>query len=122
MVTKRRTRVHRYLVLSLVLCGHLGVAQECPAPQPVTPVVVHITSAELPEASLKARLITLLRDSLMDQGRGKVDLVRETQIRKLMKELERSSPYDAHGTHRNDGLDDSRTARGDSTARSNGHP
>src|SRR5580698_7211345 len=87
MVTKRRTRVHRYLVLSLVLCGHLGVAQECPAPQPSKPVVIHVTAAEAPAANLKARLIHELTRSLIDQGRGIVDIPREREIQKLMKQL-----------------------------------
>ena len=75
------------VVLSLVFCGHLGFAQECPAPQPSKPVVIHVTAAEAPAANLKSRLIRELTRSLIDQGRGIVDIPREREIQKLMKQL-----------------------------------
>jgi hypothetical protein len=75
--------VRRYLALALVLLGHSGVAQECPAPQPATPAVIHVTREEYPIASLKSRLVRLLTDSLIDEGRDLVDVTREGQIQKL---------------------------------------
>jgi hypothetical protein len=91
--------VHRYLVRSLSLCGHFCFAQECPAPQPATPAVIHVTKEEYVEASLKVRLIHLLTQSLIDQGRGMVDIPREREIQKLMKQLKEES-YDSARTLR----------------------
>ena len=112
--------MRRYLALALVLLGHSGVAQECPVPQPVTPPVIHMTREEYPIASLKSRLIRLLVDSLTDEGRGLVDVARERQIQKLMKQLKEESLYDPHGSHANDDTDDARRARADSPARTDG--
>jgi hypothetical protein len=87
--------VHRYFTLALVLLGHSGVTQECPAPQPATPAIihVHVTREEYPIASLKSRLICLLTDSLIEEGRGLVDVARERQIQKLMKQLKEEPLY-----------------------------
>jgi hypothetical protein len=112
--------VRRYFALALVLLGHSGVAQECPAPQPATPPVIHVTREEYPIASLKSRLIRLLAESLIDEGRGLVDVARERQIQKLMKQLKEESLYDPHGPHANDDTDDTRRARADSSARTDG--
>jgi hypothetical protein len=114
--------VHRYLTLTLVLLGHSGVAQECPAPQPATPAVihVHVTHEEYPIASLKSRLIGLLTESLIDEGRGLVDVARERQIQKLMKQVKEESLYAPHGPHGNDGTEDARRARADFSARTDG--
>jgi hypothetical protein len=79
--------VHRYLAIALALLGLSGVAQECPAPHPATAPVIHVTREEYPIASLKSRLIRLLADSLIDEGRGLVNVARERQIQKLMKQL-----------------------------------
>jgi hypothetical protein len=112
--------VRRYLALALVLLGHSGVAQECPAPQRATPAVIHVTPEEYPIASLKSRLVRLLTDSLIDEGRGLVDVTREGQIQKLMKQLKEEALHDPHGPHGNDGTDDARRARADSSARTDG--
>jgi hypothetical protein len=114
--------VHRYLTLTLVLLGHSGVAQECPAPQPATPAVihVHVTHEEYPIASLKSRLIGLLTESLIDEGRGLVDVARERQIQKLMKQVKEESLYAPHGPHGNDGTEDARRARANFSARTDG--
>lgn len=112
--------MYRYLTLVLVLLGHAGVAQECPAPHPATPVVIHMTHEEYPIASLKSRLIQLLTDSLIDEGRGLVDVARERQIQKLMKQIKEESAYDPHGPHGNEGTDDARRARADSSVRTDG--
>jgi hypothetical protein len=111
--------MHRHLALTLVLLGHAGVAQECPAPQPSTPPVIHVTREEYPIASLKSRLIRLLTDSLVDQGRGLVDVARERQIQKEMKQLKEKSFYASHGPRGND-TDDARRTRADSSARTGG--
>lgn len=42
----------------------------------------------MPKARAKAKLITLLRESIEDDAQGKVDLKKEKEIRKLFKELE----------------------------------
>jgi len=107
--------VRRYLALALVLLGHFGVAQECPVPQPATPPVIHVTREEYPIASLKSRLIRLLADSLIDEGRGLVDVTREHQIQYLMKQLKEESIYAPHDPHRNEGTDEARRDRADST-------
>jgi hypothetical protein len=112
--------VRRYLALALVLLGQSGVAQECPAPQPATPPVIHVTREEYPIASLKSHLIRLLAESLIDEGRGLVDVARERQIQKLMKQLKVESLYDPHAPHANDDTDDARRARADSSARTDG--
>jgi hypothetical protein len=113
-------RVYRYLILVFPLLGHSGVAQECPAPQQATPFVINVTHEEFPIASLKSRLVRLLTDSLIDEGRGLVDVARERQIQKLMKQLKEKSLYDPHGLHANDDTDDARRARADSFARTDG--
>jgi hypothetical protein len=112
--------VRRYLALALFLLGHSGVAQERPAPPPATPSVVHVTREEYPIASLKSRLIRLLADSLTDEARGLVNVARERQIQKLMKELKVESLYDPHGPHSNDETNDARGARADSSPRTDG--
>jgi hypothetical protein len=114
--------VHSYLTLALVLLGHSGVAQECPAPQPATPAVVHVhvTHEEYPIASLKSRLIRLLTESLIDEGRGLVDVSRERQIQKLMRQVKEESLYTPHGPHGNDGTEDARCVRVDASARTDG--
>jgi hypothetical protein len=101
--------VYRYPTLALVLLGHSAVAQECPAPQPAIPVIVHVPHREYLIASLKSRLIHLLTDSLIDEGRGLVDVARERQIQNLMKQLKEESGYDPHGSHGKE--DDARHAR-----------
>lgn len=109
--------MHRYLTLVLVLLGHPAVAQECPVPLPSTPVVIHVTNEEYPIASLKSRLIHVLTDSLIDEGRGLVDVARERQIQKLMKQIKEESIYELHGPHRNDATDDLRRTPADSSVR-----
>ena len=84
-------------------------------PQPSTPVVIHVTNEEYPIASLKSRLIRVLTDSLIDEGRGLVDVARERQIQKLMKQVREQSIYDLHGAHGNDATDDLRHRRADSS-------
>lgn len=91
--------VYRYLTLVLVLVflGRSGVAQECSTPHPATPVIIHVTHEEFAIASLKSRLIRLLTDSLIDEGHGRVDVARERQIQKLMKQIKEESVYGPHG-------------------------
>ena len=112
--------MHRYLTLALVLLGCSGVAQECPAPQRATPAVIHVTPEEYPIASLKSHLIRLLTDSLIDEGRGLVDVARERQIGKMMKQLKEESLDAPHGPRGNDGTDDARRTRADSSTRIDG--
>jgi len=107
--------VRRYLALVLVLLGPSAIAQECPMPHRVTPVLIHVTHQEYPIASLKSRLIHLLTDSLIDEGRGLVDVTREHQIQYLMKQLKEESIYAPHDQHRNEGTDEARRDRADST-------
>lgn len=102
--------MHRHFTLVLLLLGPSVVAQECPAPHPAAPVVVHVTPEEYPIASLKSRLIRLLTDSLIDEGHGLVDVARERQIQKLMKQIKEESAYDPHGPHGNEGTDNARRA------------
>ena len=112
--------MHRYFTLVLVLLGHSDVAEECPVPQPATPVVIHVTHEEYPIASLKSRLIRVLTDSLIDEGSALVDVARERQIQKLLKQIREKSIDDLQGPLGNDGTDDSRRTRADSSARTGG--
>jgi hypothetical protein len=105
--------VYRYLTLALVLLGHSAAAQECPAPQPAIPVIVHVPHQEYFVASLKSRLIQLLTDSLIDEGRGLVDVARERRIQNLMKQIKAESGYDPHRPRGKE--DDARHARSDSS-------
>ena len=109
--------MYRYLTLVLLLLGFSGVAQECPAPQRATPFVIHVTHEEFPIASLKSRLVRLLTDSLIDQGRGLVDIACERQIQKLMKQLKGDSRYAPPNPRGSDEADDARHARADPSAR-----
>ena len=111
--------MYRYLTLVLLLLGHSGVAQECPAPKRATPFVIHVTHEEFPIASLKSRLVRLLTDSLIDQGRGLVDIARERQIEKLMKQLRADSFYNPRNPRWSDDADDARHARADHSAPTN---
>ena len=119
-VTCEGITVHRYFTLVLVLLGHSGVAQECPVPQPAIPVVIHVTHEEYPVASLKSRLIRVLTDSLIDEGRGLVDVAREREIQKLMKQIKEESIYDLHRPHGKDATDDLRRTPADSSVRTGG--
>lgn len=110
--------VYRYLTLALVLLGYSAVAQECPAPRPPSPVVIHVPHEEYFIASLKSRLIHLLTDSLIDEGRGLVDVARERQIQKLMKQMKEESGYDPSSPHGKE--DDAPRARTDSSVRTDG--
>ena len=110
--------VNRYFTVALVLLGYSAVAQECPAPHPSTPVVIHVPHEEYLIASLKSRLIRLLTDSLIDEGRGLVDVSRERQIQKLMKQIKQESGYTPHDRSGND--DDARRARVDSSVGTDG--
>ena len=105
--------MYRYLTLALVLLGYSAVAQECHPPDPATPVIIHVPHEEYSIASLKSRLIRLLTDSLIAEGRGLVDLAREGQIQNLMKQIKETSGYDPHGSHGKE--DDARHARTDSS-------
>lgn len=109
--------VHCYCTLVLVLLGSSVVAQECPAPHSTTPVVIHVTHEEYPIATPKSCLVHLLTDSLIDEGRGLVDVAREHQIQHLMKQLGEESLYASHGSHENVGTDDAESARADSPSR-----
>lgn len=112
--------MHRYLALVLVFLGSSAVAQQCPAPHPTTPLVIHVTHEQFPIATLKSRLVALLTDSLIDEGRGLVDVAREHQIQRLMKQLGEESLYAAHGSHGDVGTDDVGPARRDSPSGSDG--
>lgn len=106
--------VYRYLTLVLAFLGYSAVAQECPAPHPATPVMIHVPHEEYFIASLKSRLIRLLTESLIDEGRGLVDVARERQIQNLMKQIKQESGYDPHGPRGKE--DDARRARTNSSA------
>ncbi len=95
--------MYRYLTLALVLLGYSAVAQECPASHPTTPVIIHVPHEDYFIASLKSRLIRLLTDSLIDEGRGLVDVARERQIENLMKQIKQKSGYDPHSPTREGG-------------------
>jgi hypothetical protein len=95
--------VYRYLTLALVLLEYSAVAQECPAPHPATPGIIHVPHEEYFIASLKSRLIRLLTDSLIDEGRGLVDIARERQIQKLMKQIKEESGYAPHNPQGKEG-------------------
>ncbi len=105
--------MYRYVTLALVLLEYSAVAQECPASHPATPVIIHVPHEEYFIASLKSRLIRLLTDSLIDEGRGLVDVARERQIEKLMKQIKEESGYAPHSPHGKEG--DARRARTDSS-------
>lgn len=75
--------------------------------------MIHVPHEEYFIASLKSRLIRLLTDSLIDEGRGLVDVARERQIQKLMKQIKEESGYDPHGSHGKE--DDVRRGRTDSS-------
>ncbi len=84
---------HRHFTLVLLLLGLCCRSRMSRAPHPAAPVVVHVTPEEYPIASLKSRLIRLLTDSLIDEGHG-LDVARERQIQKLMKQIKEESAYD----------------------------
>jgi hypothetical protein len=105
--------VYRYVTLALVLLEYSAVAQECPASHPATPVTIHVPHEEYFIASLKSRLIRLLTDSLIDEGRGLVDVARERQIQKLMKQIKEESGYAPHSPHGKEG--EAQRARTDSS-------
>lgn len=109
--------MHRYLTLVLILLKHSGVAQECPVPQPSTPVIIHVRHEEYRVASLKSRLISVLTDSLIDEGRGLGDVARERQIQKLMKQIKEESIYGLHGPNGNNATEDLRRTPADSSIR-----
>ena len=48
-----------------------------------------------------------------------MDVARERQIQKLMKQLKEESPFAPSGPHWDDGVDDARRARADSSAQTN---
>ncbi len=105
--------MYRYVTLALVLLEYSAVAQECPASHPATPVIIHVPHEEYFIASLKSRLIRLLTDSLIDEGRGLVDVARERQIQKLMKQIKEESGYAPHSPHGKEG--EAQRARTDSS-------
>ena len=109
--------MYRYLTLALVLLEYSAVAQECPASHPATPVTIHVPHEEYFIASLKSRLIRLLTDSLIDEGHGLVDVARERQIQKLMKQIKEESGYAPHSQHGKEG--DAQRARTDSSLPTN---
>jgi hypothetical protein len=55
-------------------------------------VVIHVSKREYPLAEAKAKLVSLLIDSLKDQGRGIVDVKREAAIRTLMRKIDNWPP------------------------------
>ena len=67
-------------MLSLILLLVTPVASTIPKPQPI---VIKVPAADFYRASLKAQLAKLLIDSLIDEGKGKVDIKREDEIRRL---------------------------------------
>ena len=58
--------------------------------QPLT-IVVPMPLVE--RAKLKARLVTLLRESLYDDAKGIVNIAREKEIKKLANKLRRDNEY-----------------------------
>lgn len=93
-----------YLLLPVVLAAALAGAQspavdlERPNPDlrasgvgsPLTcsqPFTVAVPMQLVPRAKLKARLITLLRESLYDDARGVVNIAREKEIKSIANKL-----------------------------------
>jgi hypothetical protein len=84
---------------TLVHAQGLGEVSGGPQPDITAPLVGSaLTCSQLPQrivvpntlverAKVKARLLTLLRDSLSDDARGIVNIAREKEIRKLASRL-----------------------------------
>ncbi len=51
------------------------------------PVVLRVPASVIERAKTKLRLINLLRESLLDDSRGIVNIAREKEIKKLVSEL-----------------------------------
>jgi hypothetical protein len=56
-----------------------------------TPATIRVPPPLLARAKVKARLVTLLRDSLSDDTKGIVNIAREKEIKKLANKLRRES-------------------------------
>jgi hypothetical protein len=68
--------------------GFVGSTLTCSQPaQP--PAVIHVPASLVERAKVKARLATLLRDSLYDDAKGIVNIARENEIKKLANKLRR---------------------------------
>lgn len=51
--------------------------------------VLHVPASAAARAKVKARLMTLLRESLFDDAKGVVNIARENEIRKLANRLKK---------------------------------
>ncbi|MGB8583428.1 MAG: hypothetical protein WCD47_21600 [Candidatus Sulfotelmatobacter sp.] len=71
------------LVGSTLACSQTSTAPTIRVPLPL-----------VDRAKLKARLATLLRDSLFDDAKGVVNIARENEIRKLANKLGREKESD----------------------------
>lgn len=56
-----------------------------------TPATIRVPPPLVARAKVKARLVTLLRDSLSDDTKGIVNIAREKEIKKLANKLSRES-------------------------------
>ena len=52
-----------------------------------TPATIRVSPPLVARAKVKARLVTLLRDSLSDDAKGIVNIAREKEIKKLANKL-----------------------------------
>jgi hypothetical protein len=68
---------------STLKCSQTSLTQSIQVPPPL-----------VDRAKLKARLVTLLRDSLFDDAKGIVNIAREKEIRKLANKLGREKESD----------------------------
>jgi hypothetical protein len=71
------------LLGSTLKCSQTSLTESIQVPQPLVDRV-----------RLKARLVTLLRDSLFDDARGIVNIAREKEIRNLANKLGREKERD----------------------------
>ena len=65
----------------------IGSAVTCSQPHPI-----FVPRPLLERAQLKARLLVLLHDSLLDDAKGIVNIAREKEIRKLADKLKNENP------------------------------
>ena len=71
------------LMGATLTCSQTSPTESIRVPQPL-----------VDRAKLKARLLTLLRDSLFDDAKGIVNIAREKEIRKLANKLGREKESD----------------------------
>jgi hypothetical protein len=67
----------------------VGSALTCSA----APQLLQVPALAAERAKVKARLITLLRESLFDDAKGIVNIAREKEIKKLVSKLKSSQSF-----------------------------